>query len=105
MSLPTLHVLTGPTAVGKTELALQWAEKHEAEIVSCDSLLFYRGMNIGTAKPHREELERVPHHLIDIRDVAEPITIADYVVRAQQVVTDIQSREERFWSPEGADFI
>lgn len=92
MSLPTLHVLTGPTAVGKTELALQWAEKHEAEIVSCDSLLFYRGMNIGTAKPHREELERVPHHLIDIRDVAEPITIADYVVRAQQAVTDIQSR-------------
>ncbi|MDB4384459.1 tRNA (adenosine(37)-N6)-dimethylallyltransferase MiaA [Opitutaceae bacterium] len=92
MSLPALHVLTGPTAVGKTELALQWAEANNAEIVSCDSLLFYRGMNIGTAKPTRDELERVPHHLVDIRDVTEPMTIADYVVRAQQVVADIQRR-------------
>ena len=61
----TLHLLTGPTAVGKTEWALRWAERHGAEIVSCDSLLFYRGMDVGTAKPTREELGRVPHHLID----------------------------------------
>ena len=92
MSSPVLHVLTGPTAVGKTELSLQWAEQNNAEIVSCDSLLFYRGMDIGTAKPSRAELARVPHHLIDIRDVTEAMTIANYVVLAQRVVADIQSR-------------
>src|ERR1019366_4950444 len=58
---PVLHVLTGPTAVGKTEWALRWAEANGAEIVSCDSLLFYRGMNLGTAKPTAAERARVPH--------------------------------------------
>jgi tRNA dimethylallyltransferase len=57
-----LHVLTGPTAVGKTEWALRWAEAQGAEIVSCDSLLFYRGMDVGTAKPTAGERSRVPHH-------------------------------------------
>ena len=83
---PTLHVLTGPTAVGKTELALRWAEANDAEIISCDSLLFYRGMDIGTAKPTTEELERVPHHLIDICDVREAMNIARYVELAQAAV-------------------
>jgi len=64
-SRKVIHVLTGCTAVGKTELALAWAEAHGAEIISCDSLLFYRGMDIGTAKPTTEERARVPHHLID----------------------------------------
>ena len=59
-----IHVLTGPTAVGKTELALRWAEANDAEIVSCDALLFYHGMDIGTAKPTAAERARVPHHLI-----------------------------------------
>lgn len=104
MSLPALHVLTGPTAVGKTELALQWAEAHDAEIVSCDSLLFYRGMNIGTAKPSRVELARVPHHLIDIRDVAEAMTIADYVIQAQQAVADIQNRGKAVLVTGGSGF-
>ncbi|MGC4072331.1 MAG: isopentenyl transferase family protein [Nibricoccus sp.] len=57
-----LHVITGPTAVGKTELSLRWAEFNDAEIVSCDSLLFYRGLDIGTAKPTKVELARVRHH-------------------------------------------
>jgi tRNA dimethylallyltransferase len=99
-----LHVLTGPTAVGKTELALQWAEMHGAEIVSADSLLFYRGMDIGTAKPTREELARVPHHLIDVVPVPEPVNIGDYVKWAQTVVTDITARGKRVLVTGGSGF-
>lgn len=90
--LPEIHVLTGCTAVGKTELALRWAESRGAEIVSCDSLLFYRGMDIGTAKPTREELDRVPHHLIDICEPAEAMDIASYVKLAQAAVAAIIGR-------------
>ncbi len=89
---PTLHVLTGPTAVGKTEWALRWAERHRAEILSCDSLLFYRGMDIGTAKPSRAELARVPHHLIDVCAVDEAMDVARFTTLAQQAVAAIQAR-------------
>ena len=89
---PVLHVLTGPTAVGKTEWALRWAEAQGAEIVSCDSLLFYRGMDVGTAKPTAPELARVPHHLIDICDVTEQATVARYVTLAQKAVAEIAGR-------------
>lgn len=89
---PTLHVLTGPTAVGKTEWALRWAEARGAEIVSCDSLLFYRGMNIGTAKPTTAELARVPHHLIDICEVTERMDVTTYVAAARRAVEEIVAR-------------
>jgi tRNA dimethylallyltransferase len=89
---PVIHVLTGCTAVGKTELALRWAEAHGAEIVSCDSMLFYRGMDIGTAKPTRGELARVPHHLIDICEPDEAMDIARYVTLARAAVKAIASR-------------
>jgi tRNA dimethylallyltransferase len=89
---PVLHVLTGPTAVGKTEWALRWAERAGAEIVSCDSLLFYRGMDIGTAKPTPEERARVPHHLIDICAVDERMDVTAYLARARQVVAEITAR-------------
>ena len=101
---PILHVLTGPTAVGKTELALQWAEANEAEIVSCDSLLFYRGMDIGTAKPTKEELERVPHHLIDLVDVREAMNIAAYVERAKLAVEEITRRGRNVLVTGGSGF-
>jgi tRNA dimethylallyltransferase len=87
-----LYVLTGPTAVGKTEIALAWSERNDAEIVSCDSLLFYRGMDIGTAKPGPLERARVPHHLIDICGVAEGIDITTYVALAKVAVNDIHRR-------------
>ncbi|HEX7631091.1 MAG TPA: tRNA (adenosine(37)-N6)-dimethylallyltransferase MiaA [Lacunisphaera sp.] len=87
-----IHVLTGCTAVGKTELALRWAEARGAEIVSCDSLLFYRGADIGTAKPTQAELARVPHHLIDIRDVPEQMNVTYYVTLARAAVDDILRR-------------
>lgn len=89
---PTLHLLTGPTAVGKTEWALQWAERNGAEIVSADSLLFYRGMDIGTAKPTPAELARVPHHLIDICEVRERMDVTTYVAKARAAVDAIVAR-------------
>lgn len=78
--------------MGKTEWALRWAERHGAEIISCDSLLFYRGMDIGTAKPAAAELARVPHHLIDICDITERMDIADYVRLARRTVEAIHVR-------------
>jgi tRNA dimethylallyltransferase len=89
---PVLHLLTGPTAVGKTEWALQWAERNGAEIVSADSLLFYRGMDIGTAKPTAAELARVPHHLIDICDVRERMDVTTYLAKARAAVDAIVAR-------------
>ena len=87
-----LHVLTGCTAVGKTEWALRWAEANAAEIISCDSLLFYRGMDIGTAKPSPGDLRRVRHHLIDIRDVSEPMNAAVYAAMALEAAEGIRAR-------------
>ena len=67
-----LVAIVGPTAVGKTEISIQLAERLDGEIVSADSRLFYRGMDIGTAKPDADLLAVAPHRLIDIRDPAEP---------------------------------
>ena len=83
--MKTLHLLTGPTAVGKTALALDWAESNGAVIISCDSLLCYRGMDIGTAKPTRAELARVPHACVDVADpFGPPYTIGEYVAEARR---------------------
>jgi len=87
-----LRILTGCTAVGKTEWALRWAEANAAEIISCDSLLFYRGMDIGTAKPSSADLGRVRHHLIDVRAVTEPMNAAIYAAMARAAAEEIQSR-------------
>ncbi len=91
-SKPRIHVLTGCTACGKTAAALAWARQHGAEIVSCDSLLFYRGMDIGTAKPSAAEREHVPHHLIDVLPVTARMDVRRYVERARAVVTDLTAR-------------
>jgi tRNA dimethylallyltransferase len=100
----TLHVLTGCTAAGKTELALRWAEANGAEIVSCDSLLFYRGMDIGTAKPSKAELARVPHHLIDIREVTGQMDVTGYVTLARAAVTEILGRGRKVLVSGGSGF-
>jgi tRNA dimethylallyltransferase len=70
--------LVGPTASGKSDVALVLAERLEAEIVSVDSMLVYRGMDVGTAKPSREQRLRVPHHLIDLAEPSERFTVARY---------------------------
>lgn len=87
-----LHIITGATAVGKTEYALSYAEAHNAEIVSCDASLIYRGMDIGTAKPSREEQARIPHHLIDLNAVNQPYDIVAYVRDAKVAVGEIFAR-------------
>jgi len=84
--------LIGPTAVGKTELSLQLAERLNGEIVSADSRLFYRGMDIGTAKPTQEERARVPHHLIDVADPDESWSLTVFQQKAFGIITNIHSR-------------
>jgi tRNA dimethylallyltransferase len=94
MSKPSLILIVGPTAVGKTELAIRLAEKLNGEIVSADSRLFYKGMDVGTAKPSREELARVPHHLIDIVDPDETLSLAVFQQKASSIITDIHARNK-----------
>ena len=85
-------LIAGPTAVGKTEVALQLAERLEGEIVSVDSMQVYRGLDIGTAKPTPEERARVPHHLIDIVDPTETFDAAQFLRHAAQAVAEIRKR-------------
>lgn len=99
-----IHVLTGCTAVGKTELALRWAEASGAEIVSCDSLLFYRGADLGTAKPTKAELARVPHHLIDICDLTDRMDVTYYVTKARVAIDEILRRGRRVLVAGGSGF-
>jgi tRNA dimethylallyltransferase len=84
--------LTGPTACGKTDVALRLAERLPLEIVSMDSALVYRGMDIGTAKPSAEIRAQVPHHLIDIIDVAETYSAGRFARDARIVINDIIDR-------------
>ncbi len=88
-----LIVIVGPTAVGKTEISLQLAERSRGEIVSADSRLFYRGLDIGTAKPSPTEQARVPHHLIDIADPDETWSLALFQQAAIQAIADIHQRK------------
>jgi len=89
-----LILIVGPTAVGKTDLAIQLAERLDGEIVSADSRLFYRGMDIGTAKPTREEMARVPHHLIDITDPDKILSLAVFQKKAREAITNIHTRNK-----------
>ncbi|GAP15001.1 tRNA dimethylallyltransferase [Longilinea arvoryzae] len=89
-----LIVILGPTAVGKTELSIRLAEALNGEIISADSRLFYRGMDIGTAKPTRAEMLRVPHHLIDVCDPDETWSLAVFQRAAQEAIRDIHSRNK-----------
>ncbi|MEJ6023845.1 tRNA (adenosine(37)-N6)-dimethylallyltransferase MiaA [Ramlibacter sp. PS4R-6] len=90
--VPRAFALAGPTASGKTAAALALALEHDAEIISVDSALVYRGMDIGTAKPSAEERAQVPHHLIDIRDPRDPYSAADFVRDAQQLIAQVNAR-------------
>ncbi len=85
-------VIIGPTAVGKTEMALRLAQRFNGEIVSADSRLFYRGMDIGTAKPTQEERRRVVHHLVDVADPDEVCSLGAFKEAAHQAVLDIHRR-------------
>jgi tRNA dimethylallyltransferase len=89
---PPLVLLLGPTAVGKTEISIPLAERLDGELVSADSRLFYRGLDIGTAKPSHSDRARVPHHLIDIADPDETVSLADFQGVAKLTVRQIHAR-------------
>jgi tRNA dimethylallyltransferase len=93
-SVSTPIFIAGPTAVGKSEIALALAEKIGGEIISADSMQVYRGLDIGTAKPNSEERKRIPHHLIDICDLTENFDAAQFIRLAQKAVEEIQSRNK-----------
>jgi tRNA dimethylallyltransferase len=89
---PLLIAIVGPTGSGKTALALAVAEHFQGEIVNCDSVALYRGLDIGTAKPSPEERGRAPHHLFDILELAQVFTAGDYALAARRVLAEIADR-------------
>ena len=91
-ALPRCIALAGPTASGKTAAALAIAQRWPVEIISVDSALVYRGMDIGTAKPSAAELAQVPHHLINIRDPLQAYSAAEFVLDAERLLQEITAR-------------
>lgn len=89
---PIALLLLGPTASGKSAMSLEIAKRIPTEIISIDSALVYRGMDIGSAKPNAEELSVCPHHLIDVREIGEPYSAADFVEDATRLVPEIRAR-------------
>lgn len=87
-------VITGPTSVGKTALSIAVAKKYDGEIINADSMQFYKGLNIGTAKIKEEEKEGIPHHLFDINEVDDEYSIYHYQKDARIIIEDIQKRHK-----------
>ena len=84
-----IYLIQGPTASGKTSLAIQVAKHFNTEIISADSRQFYKGMNIGSAKPSEEELAQVPHHFIDNRTLEYPMNVADFETEARSILNEL----------------
>ena len=84
--------LAGPTAAGKTALAVELAKEFDGEVVSCDSMQVYRRMDIGTAKPTKEEMQGIPHHMIDVASPEEDYSVSRYCAQAAPIVEDIVAR-------------
>ncbi|HEY3346719.1 MAG TPA: isopentenyl transferase family protein, partial [Nitrospirota bacterium] len=90
--ISNLPIIVGPTAAGKTAIAIELAEEIGAEIISADSMLVYRGMDIGTAKPSAGERARVPHLLIDVADPRADFSVGQYLRLAEDAIADITGR-------------
>jgi tRNA dimethylallyltransferase len=90
--LPLVLLILGPTGSGKTSLSLALAEHFDGEIVSCDSVAVYRGMDLGTAKPSLNERARIPHHLIDVADPDQPFTAGAYSRTARAILNEVAAR-------------
>jgi tRNA dimethylallyltransferase len=101
---PAIHVLTGPTAVGKTEAALAWAEANNAEILSCDSVCVYRGMDVGSAKPTAAQQARVRHHGLDLVEPTERFSVVQFVALARAAIADAHGRGKRILVTGGSGF-
>ena len=89
---PKILVIVGPTASGKTRMAVELAQRHNGEVISADSTQIYRTMDIGTAKPTKEEMGGIPHHMIDVADPEEDFSVARYVEMAARCVDDVLER-------------
>jgi tRNA dimethylallyltransferase len=103
-AVPALHVITGPTAVGKTAQAIAWAQAHDAEVLSCDSVCVYRGMDVGTAKPTAAEQRLVKHHGIDLVAPSQRYSVQQYIQMAQTVIADVHARGKRVVITGGSGF-
>ncbi|MEE1012660.1 MAG: tRNA (adenosine(37)-N6)-dimethylallyltransferase MiaA [Acutalibacteraceae bacterium] len=90
-----LIAVVGPTASGKTSLAIEICKRYGAEAVSCDSMQIYKGMDIATAKPTAEEMQNIPHHLIGFVSPDEPFSVAKYCEVAKETISDIYSRNKK----------
>ncbi len=95
MKKPPLFVLTGPTAVGKTEIACEAALRLNGEIVSADSMQIYQGLDVGTSKPPRDILQKIPHHLIDIVPPTEAFDAVRYRAKALKAIEEIRARNRQ----------
>ena len=89
---PKILVIVGPTASGKTRMAVELAQRHNGEVISADSMQIYRTMDIGTAKPTQEEMGGIPHHMINVADPEEDFSVARYVEMAARCVDDVLAR-------------
>jgi len=89
-----LVIILGPTAVGKTDIAIEVAKEIEGEIISADSMLIYRHMDIGTAKPSLEERQGINHHLIDIINPDQQFSVADFLLEAEKVIKEVKTRNK-----------
>lgn len=89
-----LIVVCGPTASGKTDVAVELAKKYNGEVVSADSMQIYKGLNIATAKPDEQQMQGIPHHLIDFLEPDKQFSVADYVQKASAVIRDIRCRRK-----------
>lgn len=91
--IPLIGVV-GPTASGKTRLGVQLARHFDGEVVSVDSMQIYKTMDVATAKPTLEEMEGIPHHLVDFLPLDQPFSLAEYQVLAEKAIREIRSRNQ-----------
>lgn len=87
--------IVGPTGIGKTSLSIQLAKEFDGEVISCDSMQVYKKMDIGTAKVTKEEMENIPHHLVDVQNYDDPYNVMIFQTLCRQAIEDIQSRNKQ----------
>ena len=99
-----LCIISGPTATGKTAISVELARKYSGEVINFDSLLFYKELNIGTAKPSIEEMGKVPHHMINTHSIANPINAASYIDLALPIINKLHSERKKIFLVGGSGF-
>ena len=99
-----IFIITGVTCSGKTSMSMELARKEGAEIISCDSVQIYRGMDIGSAKASAEEMSEIPHHLVDVCDCDKHFDVSEYVALAKEALEDIAARGKKIVVCGGSGF-